>query len=102
MKGNTEIANTEYRKNSKLLIDELSNLISLGKLKAYSNDGNALMFSDVNKILSETVLVKEAGSKKLNERPRRRAARYLKTMPTVYLNAKRCTLSEALGHEHTS
>jgi len=42
MDNNNLAANTQYIKNSKLIVDEILHLISSEKKKAYSYEGNAL------------------------------------------------------------
>jgi len=87
-KESTETANTEYRNKSKLFIDELSNMISLGKMKAYSYEGNPLTFSDVNAILSKNVMVKEVGTEKVKKGLQKQNITSFRIIEDVYINKK--------------
>jgi len=87
-KSSTEAANKEYRSKSKLLIDELTALISSGSLKAYSDEGNPLPSSEVNNILRKTVMVKDPASQKVVKGLQKQNISSFRIVEDVYINKK--------------
>lgn len=87
-KGNTEVANKEYREKSKLITDELTDLIASGKLKAYTNEGAALTSSDVNNILSKKVMVKDPATQKVISGLQKQNISAVRIIEDVYISKK--------------
>jgi len=81
-------ANTEYIKNSKLIVDEILHLISSKKIKAYSYEGNALTIVEVGRILAQNVLVKETGSTKLAYGYKKQNITTIRFIVDIYINKK--------------